>query len=184
MRVLGGGGGGGGGGGVPGTLEGGPVLREVARRGATGCFLTPVCSYMRLFAVEEHYSPEQYLDLHLGGSRAQPTWGWSCLGGWGGGGGEDGCLRGADQMARMILAVREEIHCVCVQLYWDVAPLPSLLTDMLIPALVGLGLLTSSSDVHQAVLNIYHKVGTLPACNHPSLVPLRLVTNDSSTSRT
>lgn len=45
-----------------------------------------------------------------------------------------------------------------MQLHWDVAPLPILLTDTLVPRLVELGLLSSASDVHQAVLNIYHKV--------------------------
>ena len=45
-----------------------------------------------------------------------------------------------------------------MQLYWDVASMPKLITDVLAPRLVELGLIASTLDVHQAVLNIYHKV--------------------------
>lgn len=36
--------------------------------------------------------------------------------------------------------------------------MPKLITDVLAPRLVELGLIASTLDVHQAVLNIYHKV--------------------------
>ncbi len=47
---------------------------------------------------------------------------------------------------------------VMMQLYWDVEPVPTVVTDRLVPRLVELGVITSESDVHQAVLNVYHKV--------------------------
>ena len=47
-----------------------------------------------------------------------------------------------------------------MQLRWDVESMPRLITHSLAPRLVQLGILTAVSDVHQAVLNIYHKVET------------------------
>ena len=46
------------------------------------------------------------------------------------------------------------------QLHWDVEAVPTVITDRLLPRLVALGVISAASDVHQAVLNIYHKVIT------------------------
>ncbi len=55
-----------------------------------------------------------------------------------------------------------ECVLVCVmQLHWDVKPVPTIITDRLLPRLVQLGVITAVSDVHQAVLNMYHKVLTI-----------------------
>jgi len=62
--------------------------------------------------------------------------------------------------------VPETFGTVCVyvcmmQLHWDVEPVPTFITDRLLPHLVQLGVITAVSDVHQAVLNMYHKVLTI-----------------------
>ncbi|DBA95828.1 TPA: RNA demethylase alkbh5 [Trebouxia sp. C0004] len=49
------------------------------------------------------------------------------------------------------------------QLHWDVEPVPTVITDRLLPRLVQLGVINAVSDVHQAVLNMYHKGGYLVA---------------------
>lgn len=49
------------------------------------------------------------------------------------------------------------------ELHWDVEPVPTVITSKLVPRLMQLGVITSASDVHQAVLNIYHKGGYLVA---------------------
>ncbi len=45
-----------------------------------------------------------------------------------------------------------------MQLHWDVEPVPTIITDRLLPRLVQLGVITAVTDVNQAVLNMYHKV--------------------------
>lgn len=63
---------------------------------------------------------------------------------------------------------QSEVALWYMQLYWDVVAMPKVLTDTLVPRLVEVGLLSSASDVHQAVLNIYHKVTT---CLFPTPIP-------------
>lgn len=63
-----------------------------------------------------------------------------------------------------IQRTKNHVECVLVcmmQLYWDVEPVPTIITDRLLPRLVQLGVITAVSDIHQAVLNIYHKVLTI-----------------------
>jgi len=60
-----------------------------------------------------------------------------------------------------IKIVWESVYVCIMQLHWDVEPIPTIITDRLLPRLVQLGVITAVSDVHQAVLNMYHKVLTM-----------------------
>lgn len=53
------------------------------------------------------------------------------------------------------------VYVCMMQLHWDVEPVPTFITDRLLPHLVQLGVITAVSDFHQAVLNMYHKVLTI-----------------------
>ena len=71
------------------------------------------------------------------------------------------CTELTVRLVKPLLVSQMMNKAVAVQLHWDVEPVPSVITSKLVPRLVQLGVITAASDIHQAVLNIYHKVMSL-----------------------